>query len=178
VITSVVFAITMSWAWSGNMKEFQRIFVINLIIVAVISFLREIARQFICYKNKLRTEYSFWPFGGVLTLISTFLGNTFSLVSYTLVDDNIDEKKFGKITFMISLFTFIAAVIAYIINIFSPGLILQMIFVYCIMMLFIEMFPMAPFAGNDIRKWKFVTWLVFYIVVIVSYIYVNFTAYV
>jgi hypothetical protein len=178
LITSIVFAVTMSWTWSGNLKEFQRMFVINLIIVAVISFLREITRQFICYKNKLRTEYSLWPFGGALTLISTFLGNTFSLVSYTLVDENINEKKFGKITFMISLFTFIAAVIAYILNIFNPGIILQMIFVYCIMMLFIDLFPLAPFAGNDIRKWKFVTWLIFYIIVIVSYIYVNFTAYV
>jgi hypothetical protein len=177
-ITTIVFAITMSWTWSGDFKEFTRMLVINLIIVGIVSLLRESIRQYMCFKQKLRTEYSFWPFGTILTFVSTCLGNTFSLVSYTLVDENVDAKKFGKISFNISLLTFVAAFIAYIANILNPSLVLQMIFVYAIMMLFIELFPMAPFTGNDIKKWSFSKWLIFYIIVTVCYVYVNFTAYV
>ncbi len=178
ILTTLVFSLTMSWSWSNNMADFKRMLVINLIIVGVISTLRESVRQFSCYKHKLRTEYVFWPFGTILTLISTFFGNTFSLVSYTLLDENDDEKKYGRTSFFISLFTYLFAVIVYIINIFQPNLVLQMIFVYSIMILFIELFPLPPMTGNDIKKWNFSIWLIFYLIVSISYVYMNFTIYV
>jgi hypothetical protein len=177
-LTSVIFATTMSWTWMKNIGEFRRMFIINFIIVALISIAREIYRQYSCYKIKVRTEYVFWPFGSIITFVSTFLGNTFSLASYTLLDDNADEERFGKISFKISLMTFILAVIAYVINIFSPSLVLQMIFVYSIIVVFIELFPMPPMPGNDIKKWSKLTWALFYLLVTASYIYMNFTIYI
>jgi hypothetical protein len=177
-LTSVIFAATMSWTWMKDISEFKRMFIINFIIVALISFLRELYRQYSCYKMKVRTEYVFWPFGSIMTIVSTFLGNTFSLASYTLLDENVDEKKFGKISFKISVMTFALAIIAYIINIFSPSLVLQMIFVYSIIVVFIELFPMQPMSGNDIKKWSKLAWIIFYVIVAASYVYMNFTIYV
>jgi hypothetical protein len=177
-LTSVIFATTMSWTWMKNIDEFKRMFVINLIIVALISIAREVYRQYSCYKIKVRTEYVFWPFGSIITFASTFLGNTFSLASYTLLDENADEKKFGKISFKVSVITFFLAIVAYVINIFSPNLILQMIFVYSIIVVFIELFPMPPMPGNDIKKWSKLIWALFYLIVTASYIYMNFTIYI
>ncbi|MFH0875149.1 MAG: hypothetical protein V1859_04365 [archaeon] len=179
ILSILIFSVTMSFAWSKNLPEFVKMLLLNFVIVAAVTLIRELFRQAICFKQKIKTEYMLWPFGAALTLISTYLGNTFSLVSYTLVDDTItDEKKFGKLAFLISLVTFIAGFIAYVINIFVPSLVMQMIFVYCIMAVFIEFFPMAPFAGNDMRKWNFTIWLVGYLVVFASYVFTNFTIYV
>ncbi|MFH2019914.1 MAG: hypothetical protein ABIJ34_00720 [archaeon] len=178
-VTVVAFAITLSWTWSSDFSEFKNMFFLNLAVVAVISLLRELARLVFCYRNKLRSEYVFWPFGSVLTFVSTFLGNTFSMVSYTLLDeDEIDEKRFGKSVFIISVLTYLVAIATYVFNIISPSLILQMIFVYCIMILFIEMFPLPPMAGADIRKWNLPVWIFSYLLIIISYVYMNFTIYI
>lgn len=179
LITVCVFALTMSWTWSGDLREFKGMFFLNLAVVASISFLRELVRLVFCYRQRLRSEYVLWPFGTVLTFLSTYLGNTFSMVSYTLLDeDEADEKKFGKSAFLIFAMTYIVGIGAYIINIVRPSLLLQMAFAYCIMVLFIEMFPLSPMAGAEVRKWDMRAWAVSYSLIVLSYIYMNFTAYV
>ncbi|MEM2131070.1 MAG: hypothetical protein QXM96_04285 [Candidatus Woesearchaeota archaeon] len=174
---TIITAIILSYAWSSSKKEFFDLLIINLFIIGFITFIREFARQYYCYKDKVNSEFAFWPFGSLLTLISTFLGNTFSLSCYTLVDEN-HEKKFGKVSFYISLYTLIMFFISYFFNIIFPSIILQMIFVYSIFVLFIDLFPLSPMSGNDIIKWNFLSWLIIYLIVFVSYIYINFTAYV
>ena len=179
VIYVIVFAFSIAYGWSTGFKQFLELFLLNLGIIGAIALIRELARLKFCHKHKLRSEFVLWPFGTVVTVISTFLGNTFSLASYTLLDeDENDEKKFGKSAFLISLFTFILAIGAYLLNIIFPNLILQMIFVFSIMIVFIEMFPMSPMPGADIKEWSFPVWLISYIVVIVSYIFLNFSVYV
>ncbi len=179
VVYVVLFAFSLAYGYSAGFSQFLRIFLINLIIIGVISLIRELARLRFCYKHKLRSEYVLWPFGSVVTVLSTFLGNTFSLSSYTLLDeDEADEKRFGRYAFKISLFTYLLAVVAYLLNIIFPSLIMQMIFVFSIMIVFIEMFPMSPMPGNDMKDWNFTVWLISYIVVIITYIMLNFTVYV
>jgi hypothetical protein len=177
-ITVLVFTITMSWSWSSNLSEFKTIFFINLIIIFLISGLREFFRQLFCYKHKVKTEFASWPAGAFLTLITTYFGVTFSLASYTLTEENInEEKRLGRQAFLISLMTYVIALIAYALNIFFPSLTLQMIFVFCIMTVFIEFFPFSPFAGNDIKDWNLKTWIIAYAVIIATYIGMNFTLY-
>jgi hypothetical protein len=178
-LTTLVFSITMSWSYSDNLKDFLSVFQISIAVVGCVTFAREIVRLYLCYKHKIRSEYVFWPFGTVITFISTFLGNTFSLVSYTLVDtEGHNEKTFGQVSFFISLFTLLTGLTAYILNIFAPSVVLQMLFVYCVMAVFIEMFPLAPMAGADVLKWKKVGWIVFYLICFGMYVTMNFTSYV
>lgn len=177
IITVVVFSLTMSWTWAG--ENFWDMFFLNLGVVGTITFFRELSRLLFCHKHKLKSELVLWPFGTIITFLSTWLGNTFSMVSYTKLDEDLaDEKKFGKSEFVIGLITYLFAVVAFIWNIISPSLILQMSFVYCVMVLFIEMFPMNPMPGADVKKWNIYVWLLFYLVTFVSYIYMNFTLYV
>jgi hypothetical protein len=179
ILYVVIFSLTLSWSWSENFLDFKRILLINLIVVGVISFAREFVRLIFCYKQKLRSEYVFWPFGTFLTLLSTYIGNTFAMISYTLLDeDEADEKKFGRSSFLIALFTYFIAVISYILNMINPTVFLQMMFVFSIMILFIELFPMHPMPGFEIKEWNFIVWLISYIIIFLSYISMNFTIYV
>jgi hypothetical protein len=167
----------MTWSYSGDMHEFLRMLGLNFVIVGTVTLIRESFRIFFCYREKLKSEYRFWIFGTLLTFISTLLGNTFSLVSYTLTEGE-SEKKLGKLSFIISLITVFASIAAYVINIFHPSLVLQMIFVYCIIVSFIELFPLAPMAGADIRKWNAFVYVIFYLIVFALYVSMNFTMYV
>jgi len=176
--TVAVFSLVLSWTWSHDIDSFLGVILLNLGVVLSVSFLREAVRILFCYKMDLRAEYIFWPFGAFLTLASTALGNTFSMVSYTLLEEGIeDEKRFGKLSFFISIATILAAVVSYAGNIFFPSLALQMLFVYCMMLVFIELFPMPPFAGSDIFKWNRWIWGATYIATFLLYIMMNFTLY-
>lgn len=178
IVYVLAFTFTMSWTWSSDLVHFKRMLFINLLVVGIISFLRETVRLFFCYRKKLRSEFVFWPFGTFIAVVSTLLGNTFSTIAYTLLDeDEKDEKRFGKGSFLIAFYTYIFIIIAYILNIFYPSLILQMAFVFSIMTLFIEFFPLRPMPGEEIKQWNFTIWLVSYILIIATYIFLNFTVY-
>lgn len=179
VVYVILFAFSLAYGYSTGFNEFMRLFLINFAIIGIISLIREVARLKFCHTHKIRSEYVLWPFGSIVTVVSTFLGNTFSLAAYTLLDEDLaDEKKFGKSAYIISLFTFILAIVAYLLNIVFPSLVMQMIFVFSIMIVFIEMFPMSPMPGSDMKDWNFTAWLISYIVVIITYIFLNFTIYV
>lgn len=176
LFSAIVFSIAMSWTWSNELTDFMEMLFINLVIISFILLLRESARQYFCYRHKVKAEHVFWPLGALLTLISTILGNTFSLASYTVKDEkNEIEKQFGKITFFISVILFLFVLLTFVWNLFYPSLLLQMVFTYTIMMLFIDLFPLSPMDGHDIKKWNFPIWLIFYSIIIISYICINFT---
>ena len=178
IFAVIIFSIAMSWTWSTDLSEFFELFFINLIVIGCIFLLRESFRIYFSYRKKLNTEHVFWPFGAALTIGSTVLGNTFSLASYTVVEDEENIRKYGKMYFLISLLIYGISILAYILNFINPSVILQMTFVFCIMGLFIDMAPIKPMDGYDVKKWNFGIWLFFYIIVIISYLIMNFTAFI
>ena len=176
LLSSIVFSIAMSWTWSEKLDDFLWMFVINLIVIGTILLLRESVRQYFCYRHNLKAEHVFWPFGAILTVISTFLGNTFSLASYTLREEEEEiEKQFGRVVFFISIILFSFSIITFLWNLFYPDVIFQMMFTYTIMMLVIDLFPLSPMDGSDIKKWSFRKWMALYVVVVFTYVSVNFT---
>ena len=177
VLTTVAFSFVLTWSWVEEFSGFLDLFLINLVIVGLVIGGTESLRQLWCWKKKVRSEFVFWPFGALLTLGSTFLGNTFSLSSHTAMEDEEKAKEFGKISFFISLLMYVIVVGAFIYNLIRPSVVTQMVFVFMSMNLFIDMFPMEPMDGADIRKWRKGVWAVFYVIVVVSYIGLNFTMY-
>ncbi len=176
IITVALFAFSMSWGFYDNNTGFWRLFFIDLLVVGVVLFVREIIRLAFCYRHKIRSEYVLWPFGAFMTLITTFLGNSFSLTSYTLHDDKgVDEKRFGKAAYLISMLTMIAGFGFYILNIAFPSIIFQMAFIYCIMLSFIEFSPIKPMPGVDMKNWRRGVWIISYILIIGAYFLANFS---
>jgi hypothetical protein len=170
----LVFAIALSWTWTEDLTTFLELFIINIIIITLIYALRESLRIHFSHKKKLHTEHIFWPFGAVITLGSTILGNTFSLASYTILQDEDDIKDYGHMYFRIFILMFIITWILFIINLYIPSVILQMLYVFVIMSVVIDMTPVNPMDGADVKKWNGKKWAFLYIIVIITYISINF----
>ena len=175
VLAVLVFSTAMSWTWSSHLSEFFTLFLVNICVIGAIFSIKEILRVHLSKKKKMRTEHVFWPFGAALTMGSTILGNTFSLASYTYYDNPEAIKQYGRMYFFIFLSLYIFSLATFILNFLFPSVIFQMMFVFSIMSVFIDMTPLDPMDGYDVKFWNFNAWLLFYILVACSYLIMNFT---
>ncbi len=178
ILAVLVFSTAMSWTWSSQLSEFYTAFLINLLVISLIFTIKELLRVYVSKRKKIQTEHVFWPFGALLTIGSTVLGNTFSLASYTYYDDVDDMKRYGKMYFYIFLSVYLFSVLTFILNFLFPSVIFQMMFVFAIMSVFIDMTPVEPMDGHDVKSWNFNIWLLFYILVACSYLIMNFTIFI
>jgi hypothetical protein len=175
ILAIIIFSVAMSWTWSADMTEFQQLFLLNIFIISIVFILRESIRIHLSKKYEMQTRHVFWPFGALLTLGSTILGNTFSLASFTMLDNDEQQKQFGKMYYFIFKLFYGLSLIFFIINFFFPAVYLQMSFVFLMMSIVIDMTPIEPMDGHDVRFWNKRKWLGFYIIVIISYIFMNFS---
>jgi Zn-dependent protease len=111
-----------------------------------------------------------------MMFVSTAIGNTFSLAANHHYDEK-DIKKCGKVSFIVSLVLYILVFIIFMINIYYPSTILQMIIIVTILNLFIDMFPLNPMDGYEVRHWNIYLWLSLYIIIFISYVIIYFNLY-
>jgi Zn-dependent protease len=111
-----------------------------------------------------------------MMFVSTALGNTFSLAANHHYDEE-DIKKCGKVSFIVSVVMYAVVFITFLINLFYPSTILQMIIIVTVLNLFIDLFPLNPMDGYEVRHWNRSLWFVLYIVVFISYVIVYFNLY-
>jgi parallel beta-helix repeat protein len=176
IIATFLLSFVLSWTWSPNFEIFWETFIVFLIIVAIIFFIRETLRSYLCCKLKFHSEYYVWPLGAVMMIVSTAIGNTFSLSANHHYNGE-DIKKCGKVSFIVSIILYIIVFIAFLINLFYNSAILQMIIIVTILNLFIDLFPLNPMDGYEIRHWNIYLWAIIYIVVLISYVTVYFNIY-
>ncbi|MDG6218947.1 MAG: hypothetical protein QCI00_05865, partial [Candidatus Thermoplasmatota archaeon] len=174
ILAVLVFSTAMSWTWSSEISEFFHLFLINLFVISIIFTIREILRIHISKKKNIRTAHVFWPLGSLLTIGSTVLGNTFSLASYSYYENKEDMKQYGRMYFFIFLSLYLISLITFILNFLFPSVFLQMLFVFAIMSVFIDMTPIDPMDGYEVRIWNFKVWLCLYLFVACSYLIMNF----
>jgi len=94
-----------------------------------------------------------------------------------LTDEN-DQKLYGKMYYRIFKVLYLICLICFLVNFFYPSVFLQMTYVFIIMSLFIDMTPVEPMDGKDVRLWNKAKWTGLYVIVIVSYLIMNFSIYV
>jgi parallel beta-helix repeat protein len=177
LVATLLLSFVLSWTWAPDLSMFLGLFIITLIIVAVMFIVRESIRSYLCHKQNLSSEFYIWPLGGIMMLVSTFLGNTFSLAANHQYDEQGDIKKFGRINFIVALFMYVIVAFAFIANLFYPSIILQMIVIVTILNLFIDLFPFRPMDGYETRQWNLPLWIGLYIIVFISYVVVYFNLY-
>lgn len=178
ILSVLVFSIAMSWTWSEQLSDFLTLFIINIIVISIIYSIKELLRSYFSKKKKMCTEHVFWPFGAALTLGSTILGNTFSTASYTYLDSEEALRQYGRMYFFIYLALYVFSLVAFILNFLFPSVIFQMMFVFAIMSIFIDMTPIDPMNGYDVKSWNFNRWLLLYILIACSYLIMNFTLFI
>jgi len=178
ILAVIVFSVAMSWTWSEDNTEFKSLILINFFIISIIFLIREGLRTHLSKKYMIDTAHVFWPFGSLLTFGSTILGNTFSLASFTMLSNEEDQKKFGKMYYSIFKVLYIIGLLFFIVNFFYPSIFFQMIYIFIIMSIMIDMTPFEPMDGVDVKKWNKKRWIFFYVIVIFSYLIMNFSIFV
>jgi hypothetical protein len=172
-IAVIVFSIALSWTWGSSVSEILSLFLLNIVIIGIIYIFRELLRVHYSSKLHIRTYHNLWPFGTILTIISSFLGNTFSLASYNTAE-NEDDGRYAQILFNSNIIFYSIATVTFIMNLLVPHVIFQMIFIFLIMTLTIGMTPLKPMDGDIIRKWNTKKFMTFYLIILVSYVFMIF----
>jgi len=177
LLASIIFALALSWSWTDDLSNILHLFIINFLVIGLFYLIRESLRLHYSKKYQLRTEHVFWPLGSVLTVGSTILGNTFSLTSYTYLENEESEQRYSKMYYTIFKILFIVTICSFFINIFFPATALQMFYVFTIMSLFIDMTPIKPLDGYEVKQWNKRKWLLLYILVFISYFIIMFSTF-
>jgi hypothetical protein len=176
ISSTFILSFVLTWTWVPDFSMFLETFIVFLLIVLVIIFIREALRGFLCSRFKFHSQFYIWPLGAIMMFISTAIGNTFSLAANHHYDEN-DIKKCGKVSFIVSLVLYIILFISFMINLYYPSTILQMIIIVSVLNLFIDLFPLNPMDGYEVRIWNFYLWLSLYIIILISYVVVYFNIY-
>jgi len=172
-IAVVVFSIALSWTWGTNVGEILSLFLLNIVIIGVIYIFRELLRVHYSSKLNIKTYHILWPFGAILTIFSSFLGNTFSLASYNTAE-NEEDIRYAQLLFNSNIIFYSIASVVFIINLLVSHVVFQMIFIFLIMTLTIDMTPLKPMDGDIIRKWNTKKFMMLYVIILVSYVFMIF----
>jgi hypothetical protein len=173
-IAVAVFSFALSWTWGSTIWGIIFLFILNLFIVGFIYIFRELFRIYYSGKLGLKTDHVLWPFGAVVTVISSLLGNTFSLAAYNTAENESDGR-YAKLLLRSTFIFYFIALVCYLFNFIFPNVIFQMIFIFIIMSLMIDMTPIKPMDGDIVRRWNIGFFASTYAIIIASYILMIFT---
>ncbi|NOZ81075.1 MAG: hypothetical protein GXP63_05365, partial [DPANN group archaeon] len=168
-MAALVFAIAISYTFLSDESVLEFVLV-NVLANMVIYALRNLTRLVFDRVHGHHTEYVFWWWGGLITILSGWLGNTFSLAGYVISEDEKDKKTEGKVNFYINLMTFLAFLVFFVWNFLAPSVLVQMIMLLAISIGFIQMLPLRPFSGKSIYAWKKGVWWITFLPMLAFYV--------
>ncbi len=172
IVSILIFSFVITWAWVPDFSDFILFFIFSIFLVSIVILSSETLRKYLCKKHNLCSEFAIWPLGSLMMIVSTFIGNTFSLTANQNYSNEDNIKKCGRVSFIVSILLFILVIFGYLFNIFYPSIFIQMFLIITILNLFIDLFPFKPMDGYDIRRWNFPIWITFYILILISYFHI------
>ncbi|OYT42822.1 MAG: hypothetical protein B6U88_02770 [Candidatus Aenigmarchaeota archaeon ex4484_56] len=171
---ALVFALTISYTKMISLDTVLALVSVSVVVNFIVYMVRHFSRLAMDKIHKLHTEYKFWIWGAITTVITGWLGNALPLVGYMSKEKteakNVEE---GRIQFKINLYTFLASLGFFIINLFEPNVIFQMASSLSISIVFVQMLPFSPFSGKAIFKWKRIKWALISMPILLFYILVQ-----
>jgi Zn-dependent protease len=173
---SIVLGVSISWQYFGMGPEFAKWVLINTVICFLAGIAHELTHRLLAHAFKIKVEYRFWPSGSALTLISSYLGNAFSVQGFLLeeIPQNVAKWKVGIMKLAAPLLsTAIMLVFAYY-NSLHPDKIYEAIYTISALWAMAEMLPFSGLDGKDIKEWNSTVWLASFVLVGACYAYVTF----
>lgn len=172
--SAVIFALAISYMYLIEQGDIIMFIIINIIINVILQLIKHSIRLVLNHHYHVKSEYTLWYWGAFITLVSGWLGNTFSLAGYMIKkedDETVNAKRpDGKNEFLTAVFMGIVTLIVFGLNSSVHSHILQMVWVLCLTTLFIDLLPMKPFSGEAIRAWRKSAWWWLFIPVALIYI--------
>jgi hypothetical protein len=171
---SVVLGISISWQYFGG--DFLNWIVINSLICLFAAIMHELTHRIFAIIFKMKIEYQFWPAGSVLTLVSSYLGNAFSVQGFLLedIDPGVPKWKVGLMKLSAPLVSTFIMIIFAILNYESPSLIYQTIYTTSALWAMAEILPFGGLDGKDIKDWSHTVWFLAFVFISGSYAVVTF----
>jgi hypothetical protein len=173
---SVVLGLSITWQYFGNSDAFLYWITVNSIIALVGALLHELTHRVFAHIFKIKIEYRFWPEGSILTLVSSYLGNAFSVQAFLLeeIPADVAKWKVGLMKLAAPVVSAMVMVIFAFMNHFNPSPIFQMIYSTSALWAMAEMLPFSGLDGKDIKDWNSTIWTIFFALIGAAYIIVTF----
>jgi hypothetical protein len=172
--SAVIFSLSVSYMYLIEQGDLIMFILVNIIINVVIQLIKHFIRLALDYYYHVKSEYTLWYFGAFITLVSGWLGNTFSLAGYMVRredDETLNAKRQnGKNEFWTAMFLGVVVIVFFRLSSSFSSHILQMIWVLCLTALFIDLLPIKPFNGKTIRAWSKSAWWLLFIPVTLVYL--------
>ena len=178
LIAAIVFSFAVSYMYLKKDINLWIFFGTNIIFNVLFQSIKNLVRLIADRHRQTHSEYILWYWGAFVTLITGWLGQTFSLAGFTISNEQPDgnaQKTTGKITY----FTYLGLIVIFLVLFFlwmfvTDSTFIQMIMIMAITAIFIDMMPFKPFSGQKMLKWSklwywmtFLTMLVFYFCLLV-----------
>ncbi len=172
LISASIFAISLGYMYLSPNSPAAQFFLLTIVVNMVVYAVRNGVRLYLDKKHGLHTEYKIWLYGAIVTALTAWLGNTFSLAGYVASDEKENEHE-GKHAFIVNFMTFIAFGVFFVLNFLNPSTIYQMVMLLALGITFLQMLPFTPFGGKKVWAWKKSVYLISFIPLTFIYIFIN-----
>jgi hypothetical protein len=172
---SVVLGISISWQYFGPSGDFLFWVVVNTIICLLAGILHELTHRVFAHFYKIDMEYVFWPAGSALTLISSYLGNAFSIQGFILeeIPPGIAKWKVGLMKLSAPLMSAAVMVIFAFLYYEAPNPLFKAVYSTSALWAVAEILPLGSLDGKDIRDWNNNVWFAAFCLISISYLIVT-----
>lgn len=173
---STVLGISISWQFLGPDENFLFWVVVNTLICLGAAILHEVTHRIFALTFGIRMEYRFWPAGSLLTLVSSWLGNAFSIQGFILeeVEPGTPKWKVGVMKLAAVLASATVMVLFAWLYIQEPSQIYRTVYSTSALWAMAEILPFGSLDGRDIREWSHAVWFAAFVLVGGAYCAVTF----
>lgn len=168
---SFILGASISWQYVGPTTEFFKWLLINSIICLAGAILHEVTHKIFAIIFKIKIEYKFWPAGSLITLISSYLGNAFSVQGFVLeeIDPKTKKWKVGLMKLAAPVVSTIVMVVFAVLYFFTQIPIFRIIYSTSALWAMAEMLPFNGLDGKDIKDWNLFIWLFAFLAIGAAY---------
>ena len=173
---SFILGIAITWQYFANTHDFVYWVVVNTLIALIGAVLHELTHRIFAHIFKIKIEYRFWPEGSILTLLSAYLGNAFSVQAFLLeeIPEDVAKWKIGIMKLAAPIVSACIMVVFALMNHFNPSPLYHIIYTMSALWAMAEMLPFSGLDGKDIKEWNSSVWGFFFLLIGAAYVVVTF----
>lgn len=157
---SIILGISISWQYLANQDAFWAWILINTLICLIGAIIHEVTHRIFAKIFDIKMEYKFWVEGSILTLVSSYLGNAFSIQAFILeeIPPGIEKWKVGVMKLSAPLMsTFVMIIFAYLYT-QTPEPVYKVVYSTSALWAMAEILPFSSLDGKDIKDWNKWVW--------------------
>ncbi|MFH0884896.1 MAG: hypothetical protein V1861_04255 [Candidatus Micrarchaeota archaeon] len=173
---SAVLGVSISWQYFGPSGDFVFWVFVNTIICLLGAILHEVTHRIFAHYFNIKMEYRFWTEGSALTLVSSYLGNAFSIQAFILeeIPKDVPKWKVGLMKLSAPLVSALVMVIFAFLYYQSPNPVFKTVYSTSALWAIAEILPFGSLDGKDIKDWSHTIWFVSFCFIGMTYLAVTF----